>query len=171
MEQGVFSRFYPQLAVGIMLYNPDFEFGIAGSRLLPNSGYFFMNYRVVYPPVLIVHGAYFYKEILQRYMFRTEGAAFLSADRIDLIGYESFYWHKYLKLGLGLAGNYYMKNNVLGININALVGVKVITGLYLTYQFSFNDINHVLPMISHLGSGIGIRYDFYPHSDVIPYFY
>ncbi len=170
-DQRAFSRFYPQLAVGAMLYNDFYEFGISGTRLLPYSGYFFLDHDVVLPPVLIVHGAYFYKHPIELYTFTSEAAAFVSKDFVYLRPNITFYLRKVLKVGGGISGKYVFDVKTAKLNLHLIAGLKIAGKFYVTYEATIYSINQPVPAMAKLGNTLSLRYDFYPFEKDVPRFF
>jgi hypothetical protein len=170
-DQSIYSRFYPQIAVGAMIYNDFYEFGVAGTRLLPYSGFFFLNHRVVLPPMLIIHGAYFYKHPIELYTFTSEAAAFVSTNSVFVRPNITFYLHKVLKLGGGISGKYIFDQKTTNLNLHFIAGVKIAGKFYITYETTIYSLFKPVPALAKFGNTISLRYDFYPYQKDIPRFF
>ncbi len=167
-DQRAYSRFYPQVATGIMLYNEYFEFGMAGFRLLPYSGYFFLNRIDPLPPVFVIHGAYFYTHPLRIYSLATDGVVFASKDQITARVNSQFYPENNIKIGGGISGDYIMAQNITRINLHFITGLRLAKRFYITYELTLNSLNLPIPAITKLGNSLSLRMDFYHYSVDMP---
>ena len=170
-DQKKFSRFYPQIATGAMIYNDFFEFGIAGQRLLPTSGYFWGEKHIILPPVLVVHGAYFYKHPIELYDLTSEFAAFLCKKYVYLRPNFTIYLKKIFKVGAGVSGKYLLESKTGRLNLHLNTGIRIGGNFYISYEATLYSVFSTIPAIAKLGNTISIRYDFYPYEKDVPRFF
>ena len=171
-NQQILSRYYPQIAFGTMLFNDKFETGLALTRVLPFSGYFFLNHTYVLPPVFIFHAGYFYEDFpLSRYLLNPEIVLFASKNytRVDLNG--SIYLWKRVKFSGGLINEYLSNKKIYGFSWFAGFGIKIGSGFYLNLQLNFNRVNLPTPLFTKLGNSVMVRYDVYPYEYSVPRFF
>ncbi len=172
LAESQLSRYYPQAAAGLILYSDFYEIGFSALRLLPYSGYFLGSQSVVLPPVFILHGAYYYRDPLERFGFSPDFVMSFSKDRYylqaDITGLNR---KKNIKYGGGLSGDYIPQYKTVRLNMTAFVGFRITERLFIIYKFDFRSINMPIPMLTKLGNSIALRLDFYPNSYDIPDFF
>ncbi len=168
-SQGKFNRYYPQAAAGIMIYNDIFEFGIAATRLLPYSGYFFGNYRNVLPPAVIAHGIYYYENPMMRTRYAPEFIAIAGKDNIFVQPtLNAFLKKQTIKFGGGFNLQYIPNYHTFKVGALIYAGFKIGERYFITYQFDLQSINMPAPLLTKLGNSISIRMDIYPHQYNMP---
>lgn len=170
-DQKQFSRFYPQVAVGAMVYNDNFEFGMAGLRLLPYSGYFFLGKRLVLPPVLAIHAGYFYRHPIELYDLTTEFGALVSKNSIYFRPNVTIYLKKVLKLGVGLSSKYVFDIKYFNLNAHFNTGLKISRNFVFNYELTWYAVNTKIPTIAKFGNTFSIIINIYPFLPDIPRFF
>ncbi len=172
LQQSNLNRYYPQVGAGVMLYSDLYQIGFSALRLLPYSGYFFGQENVVLPPTFILHGAYYYKDPLDRYRLSPDFVLSVSKERYFLQTDMTFFNRpKTLKYGGGISGDYLPLYKSVRLNLLAFVGFRISERYFIIYQFDFHSINRPIPLLTKLGNSIAIRIDFYAHQYVIPEFF
>ncbi len=170
-DQKQFSRFYPQIAVGAMVYNDYFEFGLAGLRLLPYSGYFFLGKKIVLPPVLAVNAAYYYRHPIELYDLTTEFGALISKNSIYFRPNVTIYLKKVLKLGAGLSTRYIFDIKYFNLYAHFNTGLKISRNFVFNYELTWYAINTKIPTIAKFGNTFSITVNIFPFQPDIPRFF